>query len=44
MNKLLFRIVCLATPINQPTASAFYSKCACCSESLGDITKRISDL
>jgi len=35
----LFRIVCVAAPINQPTASAFYSKCACSSESLGDIAK-----
>ena len=36
----LFWVVCLAAPINLPIASAFYSKCACTSESLGDIAKR----
>ena len=35
----LFRVVCPAAPINLPTAGAFYSKCACSLESLGDITK-----
>ena len=29
--------------MNMPTASAVYSKCACFSETLSDITKRISD-
>jgi hypothetical protein len=35
----LFQVVCLAAPINLPTASAFYSKCACTLESLNDIAK-----
>jgi len=35
----LFWVVCLAAPINLPTASTFYSKCACSSESLGDIAE-----
>ena len=39
----LFRVVCLAAPTCQPTASAFYSKCACFSESMCDIAKRIAD-
>jgi len=40
---LLFR-VCLAAPINLPTASPSYSKCACSSESFGNVAKRISHL
>jgi hypothetical protein len=39
----LFRDICLAAPAKQPTASAFQSKCACFSESIGDMAKRIAD-
>lgn len=44
MNKLLFRVACLAMPFNLLTTSVLYSKCPCSLESLGGITKWISQL
>ena len=44
MNSFLFWVACLAVSINLQTTSALYCKCACSSEHLGAIAKRISDL